>query len=60
MKRMKIDLRDIKNEDTFYDRNHRNKQNDFYKRPDKNTTNKKQRNKPHTKFKYDDDDFDTY
>jgi hypothetical protein len=41
MKRMKIDVRDVMDEDKFYSKNHRETNDDFYKKSDKNLNNKK-------------------
>lgn len=60
MKRMKIDLRDALDEDVFYKKSHRHNQVDFYKKSEKSTVNKKQKNKPHSKFNYDNDEFENY
>jgi hypothetical protein len=60
MKRMRIDLRDALDEDAFYKKNHRNKQEDFYKKSDKSIVNKKHKNKSRNKFNRDDDDFENY
>jgi hypothetical protein len=57
---MKIDLRDALDEDVFYKKNHRSKQDDFYKKSEKSIVNKKQKNKPYNKFNYDNDDFENY
>jgi hypothetical protein len=38
---MKIDVRDVMDEDKFYSKNHRETNDDFYKKSDKNLNNKK-------------------
>jgi hypothetical protein len=57
---MKIDLKDALDEDVFYNKNHRNKQEDFYKKSDKSIVNKKHKNKSRNKFNRDDDEFENY
>ena len=41
MKRMKVDLKDIMDEDEFYSKNHQVTEDDFYKKSNKNLNNKK-------------------
>lgn len=53
---MKIDLRDALDEDNFYKKNYRSKDDEIYKKSGKNFGSKKpNKNKQHSKFMSDDD-----
>jgi hypothetical protein len=55
MKRMKVDLKDIRDEDDFYNKNHRATEDDFYKKSNKNLNNKKSNKNRHSQHRDEDD-----
>ena len=55
MKRMKVDLKDIRDEDDFYSKNHQVTEDDFYKKSNKNLNNKKSNKNRHSRYRDEDD-----
>jgi hypothetical protein len=55
MKRMKVDLKDIRDEDDFYSKNHRATEDNFYKKSNKNLNNKKSNKNRHSQYRDEDD-----